>query len=118
MKNKLTAGLLAIFLGAYGAQHFYLGNKDKGIKYLLISLLTCGVGAVIISVISLIEGIKILSMSDDEFNNTFNGGATPVTSDSTSVTTNYEKIKQYKALYDMGAISEEEFNNMKKELLK
>lgn len=59
-KSKLVAGLLGIFLGAYGVHNFYLGNTGKAVAQLLISLLTCGLGATITSIWGLIEGIMIL----------------------------------------------------------
>src|SRR5690554_3028666 len=34
-KSKTTAGLLAIFLGAFGIHKFYLGRTGMGILYLL-----------------------------------------------------------------------------------
>lgn len=35
MKNKVTAALLAFFLGGFGVHRFYLGQVGKGILYLL-----------------------------------------------------------------------------------
>lgn len=60
-KSKLVAGLLGIFLGAFGVHNFYLGYKGKAIAQLLISLLTCGFGAFASSIWGLIEGIMILA---------------------------------------------------------
>ncbi len=60
-KSKIVAGLLAIFLGCYGAQHFYLGDNKKAIIYLVVSLATCGLGAVVIQVLSYIEAYKIFT---------------------------------------------------------
>lgn len=62
-KSKLAAGLLGIFLGSLGVHNFYLGNTGKGVAQLLITLLTCGVGAVVSSIWGLIEGILILTGS-------------------------------------------------------
>ena len=59
-KSKIAAGLLGIFLGALGVHNFYLGFTKKALAQLLISLLTCGVGATICSIWGLIEGIMIL----------------------------------------------------------
>ena len=67
MKDKTAAGVLAIFLGAYGAHYFYLGNKSKATIYLLITLLTFGVGATVMIIIGIIDGIRILGMSEEEF---------------------------------------------------
>ena len=62
-KSKLCAGLLGIFLGAFGVHNFYLGYKGKAITQLLIALLTCGFGACVTSIWGLIEGIMILTGS-------------------------------------------------------
>ncbi len=59
-KSKLTAGLLGIFLGAFGVHNFYLGYTGKAVAQLLITLLSCcGLGAVS-SIWGLVEGILIL----------------------------------------------------------
>lgn len=62
-KSKIAAGLLGIFLGGFGVHNFYLGYTGKAIAQLLITLLTCGFGAVISEVWGLIEGIMILTGS-------------------------------------------------------
>ncbi len=66
-KSKLAAGLLGIFLGALGVHKFYLGYNKAGLIMLLVSLLTCGVGASVFAVIGLIEGIIYLTKTDEEF---------------------------------------------------
>ena len=67
-KEKIVAGLLAIFIGTLGIHKFYLGYTKSGIIMLLVSLLTFGVGA---SVMALIEGILYLTKSDAEFYQTY-----------------------------------------------
>ena len=62
-KSRVCAGLLGIFLGAFGVHNFYLGYTGKAIAQLLITLLTCGIGAFISSIWGLIEGILILTGS-------------------------------------------------------
>lgn len=62
-KSKLAAGLLGIFLGALGIHNFYLGYTGKAVAQLLISVCTCGIGAVVTGVWGLIEGILILTGS-------------------------------------------------------
>lgn len=59
-KSRVIAGLLAFFLSPFGIHHFYLGNKSKGLTQLLITLLTFGIGAIVIKILSIIEGVKIL----------------------------------------------------------
>ncbi|MGN1273798.1 MAG: NINE protein [Thermoguttaceae bacterium] len=72
-KDKTTAGLLALFLGAIGIHQFYLGNSTSGI--LRIVIFTVGalvaIGPFITSIIALIEGIKYLTMSDEDFEETY-----------------------------------------------
>ena len=60
-KSKLVAGLLGIFLGAWGVHNFYLGYTGKAVAQLLLTLLICGAGSVISGTWGLIEGIMILS---------------------------------------------------------
>ncbi len=62
-KSKMAAGLLGIFLGAFGVHNFYLGYTGKAIAQLLITLLSCGFLAVASEIWGLIEGILILTGS-------------------------------------------------------
>ncbi len=70
-KEKLVAGLLAIFIGTLGIHKFYLGYTKSGVIMLLVSLLTFGAGASVMAVISLIEGILYLTKSDAQFYQTY-----------------------------------------------
>jgi TM2 domain-containing membrane protein YozV len=63
-KNKMVAALLAFFLGGLGVQHFYLGSTMAGV----ICLVTCG-GC---GIISLVEFIMLLLMSDADFDAKYN----------------------------------------------
>ena len=65
-KNRVTAAILAILLGHFGVHKFYL-NHPSAIAYLLVTICTCGAGAVVTWIISLIEGIGYLGMTDEEF---------------------------------------------------
>lgn len=58
-KSKLVAGLLGIFLGAWGIHNFYLGNTGRGIAQIIVTIVTCGMGGLW----GLIEGILILTGS-------------------------------------------------------
>lgn len=62
-KSKIAAGLLGIFLGSFGVHNFYLGYTGKAVAQLLITVLTCGIGAAVTSIWGLIEGILILTGS-------------------------------------------------------
>jgi len=73
-KNKVVAGLRAIFLGGLGIHKFYLGFTGPGILYLLINtigfaitwVLLC-IPNMILGMMALIEGIIYLTRSDEEF---------------------------------------------------
>ena len=56
-KSKMVAGLLGIFLGAFGVHKFYLGYTKEAIIMLAISLVSLGTLAAIIELIGFIEGI-------------------------------------------------------------
>lgn len=55
-KSKMAAGLLGIFLGAWGIHNFYLGNTSRGVIQIVVTIVTCGIGGIW----GLIEGIMIL----------------------------------------------------------
>lgn len=58
-KSKLVAGLLQIFVGSFGVGRFYLGYNSIAVAQILVSFLTCGIGALW----PLIDGILILTGS-------------------------------------------------------
>jgi TM2 domain-containing membrane protein YozV len=72
--KKVGAGICGILLGALGIHKFVLGYTKEGLIMLLVSLLTCGVGAVVFGVIGLVEGIIYLTKSDAEFYRTYVAG--------------------------------------------
>ena len=76
-KNKIAAGLLAIFLGALGIHKFYLGYTTQGVIMLLVSLFTFGFGAAVMEVIGIIEGIMYLVKTDEDFYYTYELGNKP-----------------------------------------
>lgn len=65
--NKIAAGICGILLGYLGIHKFILGLTTPGVIMLLVSLLTCGVGAAVMSVIGIIEGVIYLTKSDEDF---------------------------------------------------
>lgn len=68
-KQKLVAGLLAIFLGCYGVHNFYLGYTKKAVIQLVctivglvLSILIIGLFVVIgIWIWAIVEGIMIFT---------------------------------------------------------
>lgn len=61
-KNRTTAAILAFFLGGFGGHQFYLGNTGKGILYLVFFW------TYIPGIIAFIEGIMLITQSDEDFN--------------------------------------------------
>jgi len=60
-KNKITAGILALFLGGLGIHKFYMGNSGMGILYLLFCW------TFIPAIVAFIEGIIYLTEPDEKF---------------------------------------------------
>lgn len=64
-KDRVTAGVLAILLGWFGAHKFYLGDTGLGILYL------CFFWTGIPAIVGLIEGILYLTKTDEEFHRAY-----------------------------------------------
>ncbi|MCD9549490.1 NINE protein [Photobacterium carnosum] len=60
-KNKITACLLAFFLGGFGAHKFYMGSWGWGIIYILLCW------TYIPAIIALVEFIKYLTIPKEDF---------------------------------------------------
>ncbi len=69
--KKMVAGILAILLGSLGIHKFYLGMTTPGLIMLLVTVLTCGVGGMVMHVIGIVEGILYLTKSDEDFYKTY-----------------------------------------------
>ena len=64
-KSKLAAGLLGIFLGAFGVHNFYLGYTGKALAQVLLTVLSCFILSPVTAIWGLIEGIMILTGNID-----------------------------------------------------
>lgn len=63
-RNKILAGLLALFFGMFGIHNFYLGYTGRGIAQLLLTALgwvALGLGPLAALIWSWIEGVRILT---------------------------------------------------------
>jgi TM2 domain-containing membrane protein YozV len=82
-KEKWVAGLFAIFspLGALGVHKFYLGYKNEATIMLVVTIVgavcTLGLGSLVMYIIALVEGVKYLSMSQEDFETTYVNGHKP-----------------------------------------
>lgn len=65
--KKIAAGICAILIGELGIHKFILGYTTEGLIMLLCSILSCGILALPMKIIAIIEGIIYLTKSDEEF---------------------------------------------------
>jgi TM2 domain-containing membrane protein YozV len=65
MKNKTTAGVLALFLGGLGAHKFYFGQWILGLLYLVFAV------TLIPAILGVIEGLNFFFMSEARFQEKF-----------------------------------------------
>jgi len=65
--KRIPAGVCGILLGFLGVHKFILGYTTEGIIMLAATVATCGLGATVMGVIGIIEGILYLTKTDDEF---------------------------------------------------
>lgn len=67
MDNKVLFGVMTIIFNSIGVPCFMMGKTRAGIIRIVLSIVTCGVIGVINEVMGIIQGIKILCMSDEEY---------------------------------------------------
>lgn len=65
--SKVAAGICGILLGYLGIHKFILGYTGAGLIMLLVSVLSCGILAPVMSIIGVIEGIIYLTKTDEEY---------------------------------------------------
>lgn len=112
VKDKTVAVVLAFFVGGFGIHKFYLGNNVAGVLYLLFSW------TLIPSVIAFFDFLGLLLMSEQVFQVQYNGGMLPsgyVLRAAKDVT---GAIGELKKLYDLGAITAEEYEEKRQKLLR
>lgn len=66
-KSRGVAALFAIIFGYIGVQYFYLGKIGAGLLSILLTFVTCGAW----SIVTLIQGILMFCMSNEEFRRKF-----------------------------------------------
>jgi TM2 domain-containing membrane protein YozV len=69
--TKIAAGICAILFGSLGVHKFVIGATNAGITMLLVSILTFGIGWIVMHIIGIVEGITYLTKSDAEFYQTY-----------------------------------------------
>ena len=113
-KSRTTAALLAFFLGGIGIHHFYLGHTGKGIIYLLFFW------TFIPAIVAFVEFIIYLTQTDEEFQaNQAAQMTNPTTPKPKSTEMHYtEELIKLNELKTVGAITTEEFDKRKAQILK
>ena len=130
MKNKTSAILLCLFLGWVGAHKFYLGQTSAGVLYLIFSFTG------IPFVISFVELIILIFMSENEFNGRYNYSTTNTGRQNVVVNINTDssfterkdkiddvkgditkQIEELDVLRQKGLITNDEFTKKKEKIL-
>lgn len=78
--KKVTAAILAFFLGYLGVHKFFLGYNKQGLIMLLVFIfgfILLGIPSMIICLIAFIEFIIYLTKSDEDFEQTYVNGSKP-----------------------------------------
>lgn len=73
-KNRITAAMLAFFTGFIGGHHLYLGKTGKFIGFIILMMISFSINFPLSMIFGIIAGIKLLNMSDREFDRKYNAG--------------------------------------------
>ena len=63
VSKRTLCGIMAIIFGGFGVQYYIIGKIGAGLVTLLLTMVTCGLW----SILTLVQGILMLTMSDEEF---------------------------------------------------
>ena len=67
MGNRIVFGIMTLIFNSIGVPCFMAGKVGAGILRIVLGVVTCGVIATINEIMGIVLGIKILCMSDAEF---------------------------------------------------
>ena len=67
MDNKILYGIMTIIFNSVGVPCFMQGKVKAGVLRIVLGCITFGVVGFINEIMGIIQGIKILCMSDEEF---------------------------------------------------
>lgn len=77
-KNKVTAAMLAFFTGFIGGHKLYLNRYGAFIGFFFLFMLSISISFPISVIVGLVQGVKLLKMTDAEFDKKYNRGFIPV----------------------------------------
>lgn len=67
MNNRILFGVMTLIFNCYGIPCFMQGRTKTGILRIVLGIVTFGILAFVNEIFGIIEGIKILRMTDEEF---------------------------------------------------
>ena len=67
MDNKILFGVMTIIFNSIGVPCFMLGKTSAGVLRIVLHCITFGIIGTINGVMGIVQGIKILCMSEEEF---------------------------------------------------
>ena len=67
MDNKILFGIMTIIFNSIGVPCFMQGKVKAGVWRIVLGFITFGVISFINEILGIIQGIKILCMSDEEY---------------------------------------------------
>ena len=67
MNNKVLFGIMCIIFNSYGVPCFMQGRVNTGILRIVLAYVTCGIIGIINLIKGIILGIKVLQMTDEEY---------------------------------------------------
>ena len=67
MDNKILFGIMTIIFNSIGVPCFMQGKIGAGILRIILGFVTFGIISFINEILGIIQGIKILCMSDEEY---------------------------------------------------
>lgn len=65
--NRIAFGILTILFNSIGVPCFIQGHVKAGILRIVLGIVTCGILGVVNEIMGIILGIKILMMSEEDF---------------------------------------------------
>lgn len=111
-KDKIVAGILALFLGGLGIHQFYLGNAKRGLLYLLFSW------TLIPALIALIDAIRIFTTSDADWLLKYPPmGQAAAAGQPEAASDPSLQLQRYAKMHAEGHLTDEEFEEKKRQLL-
>ncbi len=110
MKDKSTAGILALFLGGLGVHRFYLGQTGLGFFYLIFcwTFIPAGIGV--------IDALCFFANSKERFDSEYNKEYI-VISPKQPASNTADELKKLHELLTAGALTNDEFESEKKKII-